>query len=133
MRAKVVASLKAGQFLGEKSFMFNSKRTTNIVCTEDSCFALLTEEDYKEILMPVDESRISEVIDFIKQFKLFRDYEKVKLYDLNYYFRKTTLTRDDFLCKQGDTGEHFFIVIKGEFHKLVKMYIPREKSKIENP
>ena len=63
---KTVASLKAGQFLGEKSFMFNTFRTSNIICTEDSYFAFLTEEDYREILMPVDEERIAELINFVK-------------------------------------------------------------------
>ena len=53
-------------FLGEKSFIFNTFRTSNIICSEDSCFALLTEENYKKILMPVDQDRIAEVISFVK-------------------------------------------------------------------
>ena len=46
--------------------MFNTFRTSNIICTEDSYFAFLTEEDYREILMPVDEERIAELINFVK-------------------------------------------------------------------
>ena len=88
LRSKVVASLRAGQFLGEKSFMFNTYRTSNILCVEDSFFAFLTKDDYKEVIMPIDEDRIIGVIDFVKQFRLFHEFEKGKLYDLNYYFRK---------------------------------------------
>ena len=46
--------------------MFNSFRTSSILCTEDSHFALLKEKDYKDILMPIDEERIEEVINFVK-------------------------------------------------------------------
>ena len=99
LRVKNVASLRAGQFLGEKSFMFNTYRTSNIQCNDDSFFAYLTEEDYKAIIMPVDEDRITEVIDFVRQFKLFHDYEKVKLYDINYYFRKMNVSKHKLLFK----------------------------------
>ena len=36
LKVKQVAELKVGMFLGEKSFLFNTFRTSNIVCTEDS-------------------------------------------------------------------------------------------------
>ena len=121
IRVKNVASLKAGQFLGDKSFIFNTCRTSNIMCSEDSFFAYLTEEDYKNIIMPVDEARINEVIDFVKQFKLFQDYEKAKLFDINYYFRKMTISNGDLLFKQSEIGEHFYIIINGDFEKLMKI------------
>ena len=71
--------------------MFNIFRTSNILCI-DSYFGFLAEEDYKEILIP-DEERIAEVMNFVKQFKILYDYDRIKTYDLKYILEKFKLGR----------------------------------------
>ena len=52
---------------------------SNIQCTEDCVFAFLKESNYKKLVMPIDNERIAEVINFVRPFSLFND-QKLRIY-----------------------------------------------------
>ena len=55
------------------------------------------------------------MIDFVKQFDLFQDYDIKKLFDLSYSFKKVFIEKGHLLYWEGHTENCYFITLAGEF------------------
>lgn len=109
-----VSVLKAGSYFGELALLNDAPRTATIVCREDCEFAVLSREDFKEILARHTLWQVGEDIKFFSALPLFATSTTRAISTLIYHFKILKLQRNKVIFKEGDEATHLFIIKKGE-------------------
>lgn len=113
-----------GKSFGEIALMSNKPRGASILCKEDTHFAVMNRDDFRDTLMKLEENVMNSYIDFlskileiicIDQTVLFKSWGNSVLYKLLFAIDKISYKRHEVVYNQNDTANAFFIVYKGEF------------------
>jgi signal-transduction protein with cAMP-binding, CBS, and nucleotidyltransferase domain len=137
--------LKAGAAFGELGLLRGIPRTATVVCRDDAVLAVLSKEDFDHIVSSSEESRLAQVVDFLKKVPIFQAMTKAALYKLSYSFSSRTCRLDECIFKEMSVPSFVYIIAEGDF-KLVKsapeqakpasirhLYGPRQQSSLKEP
>mmetsp|Transcript_12648 Transcript_12648/g.12465 ORF Transcript_12648/g.12465 Transcript_12648/m.12465 type:complete len:125 (-) Transcript_12648:810-1184(-) len=116
-----VKVLTAGQSFGELALIQNKPRAATIRCTQDTHFAVLSRQDYGKVLLKIDEAAINKIVDFLRGTPHFKNWTKIALSKLSYFFKKQTFLRNQIVFKEGDLCKNVYIIFNGEFEIMKKM------------
>lgn len=109
-----LAEIKTGQSFGELALIKNQPRMASIYCTSPCHFATLSKADYNRILAAVFERQLDLKVEFLSSLQVFKDWTKMSMTKLSYYFRERKLGRKSLLYKEGAPVSKVFLVKKGE-------------------
>ena len=69
---KPVAQLTPGMSFGELALIKDQPRAASILCNTDCHFAVLSKEDYMNIIGKVEAKKLDKFIDFLQEIPMFR-------------------------------------------------------------
>jgi len=94
------------------------RAATVFVRSEQAVLLVLSKKDYIKVLGDSDKQKIELAIANVQQFDIFKQFTKIKMRNLYYYFKDLNLKRDRYLFRQGDPINGVFCILSGEV-KLV--------------
>jgi len=72
VKYKEVAQLGQGDSFGELALMTLKPRAATITCIEESAFAVMDKERYDRVVGRAYKRKIGEMVDFLRQFRIFK-------------------------------------------------------------
>lgn len=129
---KQVATYDNGMAFGELALIKDQPRAASVLCETDCHFAVLSKEDYLNIIGKIEARRLDLFIEFLSLIPTFRYWTKKKLELLSYLFTKVDYKRKQNVFNIGSPPEYVYIVIDGEFELWKPMKTETNKEKKEN-
>ena len=111
---KEVAVLNAGQSFGEMALINDRPRYFSVKCLESTILAVLHKEDYK-IIAKIQEKQINEKVDFIKALPPFKNWTRIAVQKLSYFFKSYSFKKGNNVYSEGDSPTDVYIIRSGEF------------------
>src|SRR5574343_604456 len=122
-----VTVLNDGAAFGELALIKDQPRSASILCETDTHFAILSKEDYMNIIGKLEARRLEIFIEFLHNIPIFRPWTKKKLEVLTFYLNKVQFKRKQEVFKIGSRAEFVYIVLEGEF-ELEKPFWNKERK-----
>lgn len=122
-----VSVLTDGAAFGELALIKDQPRSASILCEADTHFAILSKEDYMNIIGKLEARRLEIFIEFLHNIPIFRPWTKKKLEVLTFYLNKVQFKRKQEVFKIGSRAEFVYIVLEGEF-ELEKPFWNKERK-----
>ena len=113
----------AGSGFGELALLYNDKRSATIEAKEVCKTYTLDRTIFKGLIIKSSIEKRSRKAEFLNQIKLFGKYSTTDLVDQLDKFQKlklvdglqtVTLSKEDFILKEGEAGEDFYIIEQGQ-------------------
>ena len=76
---KFVNVYKEGDYFGQLALINNKPRAANIVCTSDCDFAVLSKNDYNQIIAESENKKLDKEVDFFKEFSYLKHLSKIAI------------------------------------------------------
>jgi CRP-like cAMP-binding protein len=111
----VVGYFGAGAAFGGQSLLQSQPRSVSVCCEDTVFLAVLSFEDYWELIENLDEKKTIEKISFLAAQPLFRGWTRYNLERISLYFQEKSYRRNQFVFKEGDLNDCFYIIKEGEF------------------
>ena len=108
-----IANLPVGSIFGEKGLDESTPRTATVVCSQDCDFAYLLKVDYDLCLKEINKADAERRRDFFTKdvFKGMVGSHVTAKIAFDFYKRKMTLKKGDYIMKQG-TRDKFITVVR---------------------
>jgi CRP-like cAMP-binding protein len=107
-------SLPSGAYFGERALLMDEPRAANVIATSQTTCMVLDREAFTELLGPLREVLArnlgTRVLHSVPVLKSLSDEEREAVVD---QFTAVTFNRGDYIIRQGDQGDTFFIVKDG--------------------
>jgi CRP-like cAMP-binding protein len=127
-----VAKLGEGSSFGEYALLYNQPRMASVLCISETELAVLSKQSYLQILGKIDNKRIEEIVSFLKNFPIFKNWGKNSLVRVSYHFNEISFNRKALIFKEGDAIEKVFFIKEGEF-LLTKAVHQESLKRIKKP
>ncbi|OMJ96280.1 hypothetical protein SteCoe_4 [Stentor coeruleus] len=111
---KEVATLVSGQTFGEMALVNDRPRYFSVQCTEPTTLGILKKSDYN-IIARVQEKQVNDKIEFLRSLEPFKNWTRVAVYKLSYFFRNINFRKGNIVYKEGDFPSEIYIIKEGEF------------------
>lgn len=111
---EVVAQSTAGQYFGELALISGSTRAATVIADGDVVCWAIDQTTYLYLLKEEHGKKrqlYRQLLKNIKLLKVLKDYEILLVADA---LQEVTTKPDEVIVKQGDPGDEFFIILKGE-------------------
>ena len=123
-KQKIVAELNKGTVFGEIALMTDNRRTANVRAKDcvkcmyitATVYERIFKEETAEGVLARDAILQREVLEKVKIFRNLKDRQRSKILDV---LRPRTYVEGTYICKEGDYGDRFFIVLKGRVQVTV--------------
>ena len=102
-----------GEAFGELALLYNAPRAASIIADTDSILWSLDRQTFNHIVKDAANRKREQYEEFLTKVPLLstmEDYERSKLADA---FKKVTFDDADFIIKEGEEGNDFFIIESG--------------------
>lgn len=119
--------LNAGSSFGELGLLKGIARTAAVTCREASILALLTKTDFDRIISRLEETRLAQVVDFLKEIPIFRSWTKTSLSKASYGLTQKNYRMGESVFREKGPANFVYCILEGEF-KLVKSIISTERK-----
>ena len=106
--------MEQGAGFGELALIYNDKRSASIQALEDCETYTLDGVLFKSIIIKSSMQKRSEIAGFLNSIKLFDKLDQERKLKLSDGLQTLKFDKDQFIFKEGDTGEEFFIIEQGE-------------------
>lgn len=113
-RPTEVAVLTSGQSFGEMALINNGPRYFSVKTLDPCILAVLNKSDYHSIAK-VHEKQIIEKIEFIRNMEAFKNWTKIAVQKLSYFFRTQNYRKTNIVYKESDPVSDVYIIKQGEF------------------
>ena len=120
-----------GSIFGEVGLLMRKPRSASVICNCDIDFAVLTSEDYAEILEAVDKKEMETRMEFFID-NLFQELQPEVAIRLSYMFKKSKFMKGNFIYKQDEKANEVFLIKKGEIQIYKKIKESEQEKKIES-
>jgi CRP-like cAMP-binding protein len=130
-----VAILEAGSTFGELSLISGQPRVASVECQEATCCAVLSRQDYQELLGAYEQQRLQEKLAVLSSLPLFRGWTLSYLKKHHYYFKEVLYHRSAIVFSEGKPAEFLYIIKEGEFKvrpTQIYKHLPQANSKSSN-
>ena len=110
---KYLREYKSGEVFGELSLMYNGPRAASIYAKGDATLLSVDRATFNHIVKNATIERRKRFEGFLKKIDILstlNNYEREKICDC---LKLVTYKKDDFIIKQGDTGDKFFLIQSG--------------------
>ncbi|KAJ3272741.1 hypothetical protein HDV01_005269 [Terramyces sp. JEL0728] len=137
---EVITYMKGGQFFGEISLLFDSKRTAS-VCTETDCtLYTLQRADLDGILLnfPIaaaklkkvahDRLRYDNIREMIKKVSFFKDVEEEAVLDITKILKTEPFHAGEYVILKDQLADKMYFVISGKFQVIINDVVVSELS-----
>ena len=115
------------QCFGELALFYECPRTATIQASVNVETWILDQAVFRYTLASRNEEMLNEHVEFLKQMDTFKDTPERSLKKLAEALARMTFNDGDTVVKQGDVGEIFYIVVKGEA-KVVENGVEKEHT-----
>lgn len=120
IRLNEVAVLDAGCVFGELSLISGQPRVASVQCKEPTYCAVLSRQDYQELLGVYEQQKLAEKIAVLASLPLFKGWTQSYLKKQHFYFKEVLYHRNQAVFSQGKPAVFLYIIKEGEF-KVVSM------------
>lgn len=127
---KVVKICSPGDVFGELALLYNSKRAASVDAT-DKCIAWqLDRETFTHIVKEAASKQTNMYKDFLKKVSVFLTLDEYQLSQISDALKSETRKKDDFIVRQGEQGNRFYIVESGTLAAFKKADGSEEEAKV---
>mmetsp|Transcript_50817 Transcript_50817/g.91323 ORF Transcript_50817/g.91323 Transcript_50817/m.91323 type:complete len:411 (-) Transcript_50817:178-1410(-) len=115
---KVVKKCVPGDVFGELALLYNSPRAASVDATDKCTVWRLDQHSFNHIVKEAASKRTSLYEDFLKKVRIFfslDDYQRSQISDA---LKPATFKKDDYITKQGENGDNFYILEEGSLVAL---------------
>lgn len=113
-RETEIAVLGVGQSFGEMALINDRPRYFSVKTLEPCVLAVLNKVDYHSIAK-VHEKQIIEKIEFIRNMDAFKNWTKIAVQKLSYFFKSQNYRKGNVVYKESDPASDIYIIKEGEF------------------
>jgi CRP-like cAMP-binding protein len=111
---KEIAILASGQSFGEMALINDHERYFSVKCLEPTILGVLHKNDY-HTLANIHQKMINEKIEFLRGMEAFKNWSKLAVQKLSYFFKTQKYRKANIVYKEGDPPSDIFIIKEGEF------------------
>ena len=127
-----VAHLDTGMAFGELALIKEQPRAASVLCEVDTHFAVLSKEDYLNIIGKIESRRLELFIEFLHDIPTFRLWTKKNLELLTYHLVKVPYQRKQVVFSVNSSPNFVYIVQDGEFELTKTLTTQKMDKKKEN-
>jgi len=113
VKDKKVSTLGRGMCVGELALIYNAPRSATVKATEAGRIWYLHRVTFRKRLMMHNEAESVRTIGFLKKVPILSPLLKSELWLLHEALETRKFKKGDVIFKQGDEGEHFYIIKSG--------------------
>ena len=122
--------LLPGNSFGELALLTGKPRAATVVCLEACEFAVLDKRFFNKIMNSSQIRELEEKLEFLQKIPFFKPIQQRRLNHLVFYLKKLTFYKGNFLYKEGDLANGFFIVKNGLLRVSKNSEIGRKPSNL---
>ena len=86
----------------------------SVMCTEQTHLMVLTKEAYEYVIGKMERRILNDTLEFLGKLPAFSLMTKNTLAKVTYYMTKQTITKGNFLYREGTEANKVYILITGE-------------------
>ncbi|XP_050302917.1 cGMP-dependent protein kinase, isozyme 2 forms cD4/T1/T3A/T3B isoform X2 [Anthonomus grandis grandis] len=124
---KFLSTLTPGKVLGELAILYNCQRTATIKAATDCKLWAIERQCFQTIMMRTGLIRQAEYTDFLKSVPIFKDLPEETLIKISDVLEECYYANGDYIIRQGNRGDTFFIISKGHVNVTIKKDSHEEK------
>jgi CRP-like cAMP-binding protein len=110
----LVNYLSSGHAFGELALMYNSPRAASVVAASNSTVWVLDRRTFRVALRKGNKEKLAEYVTFLESVPLFHSLLSSEREKISEALEEKNYNDQEVIMKQGELGDAFFIVTKGE-------------------
>ncbi|KAL6487254.1 hypothetical protein MHYP_G00038800 [Metynnis hypsauchen] len=111
---KHLGQMQPGTAFGELAILYNCKRTATVKAVTESHIWALDRQTFQSIMMRSTQARHEEYFSFLRSVSLLKDLPEEKLSKIVDCLEIDYFDKGDYIIREGEEGNTFFIIAKGE-------------------
>ncbi|CAK8674002.1 cGMP-dependent protein kinase 1-like isoform X2 [Clavelina lepadiformis] len=111
---KFIRTMKSGSVFGELALMYNCKRTATVTAKGATKVWMLERNIFQMVMMNTTRSIRAEIAKALKKVPLLQNMSKGKLLKIIDALEEEKFHERDYIIRQGEDGDTFYIVMEGE-------------------
>mmetsp|Transcript_12321 Transcript_12321/g.24548 ORF Transcript_12321/g.24548 Transcript_12321/m.24548 type:complete len:876 (+) Transcript_12321:124-2751(+) len=116
-----ITYMKSGEYFGERSLLTGASRSCTVTSIEPCILFTLEKNDFHDLLgsyeSTMNQNHLMRVISIIPLFKKLRESERSALVSM---MKTVTFKHGDYIIKQGEEGDSFYVIVNGSAKVLFK-------------
>ncbi|XP_076021200.1 cGMP-dependent protein kinase 2 [Genypterus blacodes] len=111
---KRLGEMRTGTAFGELAILYNCKRTATVKAVSQSHIWALDRKTFQTIMMRTTQARHEEYFSFLRSVSLLRELPEEKLAKIVDCLEIDYFEKGEYIIREGEEGNTFFIIAKGE-------------------
>ncbi|XP_056466006.1 cGMP-dependent protein kinase 2-like [Gadus chalcogrammus] len=111
---KLLGEMRPGTAFGELAILYNCKRTATVKAVSCALIWALDRQTFQSIMMRTTKARHEEYFNFLRSVSLLKELPEEKLAKIADCLEVDYFNRGEFIIREGEEGNTFFIIAKGE-------------------
>ena len=114
INSEVVGEIDEACVFGDLALMYNSPRAATITATSDCILWTLDRVFFRQAMVTSSSNQIIQLSQFLSKIKLFESLGVQSLSQLARSLTKQTYDDGTYIIRQGEIGEQFYVIFKGQ-------------------
>jgi len=115
---KVVKQCVPGDVFGELALLYNSPRAASVDAVDKCTVWRLDQQSFNHIVKEAASKKTSMYEDFLKKVRIFFSLDDIQRSQIADALKPAVFKKDDYITKQGENGDNFYIVEEGSLVAL---------------
>ncbi|XP_023658783.1 cGMP-dependent protein kinase 2 [Paramormyrops kingsleyae] len=111
---KLLGQMGPGTAFGELAILYNCKRTATVKAVSQARIWALDRQMFQNIMMATTQARNEKYFSFLRSVSLLKELPEEKLAKIVDCFEVDYFNKGDYIIREGEEGDTFFIIAKGE-------------------
>ncbi|XP_069836718.1 cGMP-dependent protein kinase 2-like isoform X2 [Dendropsophus ebraccatus] len=112
--SRLLGQMHPGTAFGELAILYNCKRTATVKAVTDSKIWVLDRQVFQNIMMSSAQAQHQEYFSFLRSVSLLKDLPEEKLSKIVDCLEVDFYDKGDYIIREGEEGNTFFIIAKGK-------------------
>eukprot|EP00397_Hematodinium_sp_SG-2012_P023552 GEMP01024477.1.p1 GENE.GEMP01024477.1~~GEMP01024477.1.p1 ORF type:complete len:431 (+),score=99.77 GEMP01024477.1:150-1442(+) len=113
---KFLCSLSSGDAFGELALLYNCPRAASVICREKAVLFELDRETFNHIVKDSASKKRERHEGFLKSVDILKNLETYEIMLIADALKETNFAKGDYIIRQGDPGNEFYMVEDGHVH-----------------